>query len=221
MLDPEVLNLIAKTVADRVTGELRKEIDELKAEVRARGDEICTLRDKVDELEQYGRRNSVRISSIPETSGEDTDAMVQTVARAVGVDLPPAAIDRSHRVGPQGTQPRPILVKLTSYRHKLALMKARAGLRNADSKKLFPSLKWPAPPQSSQPLSQSSHVPFATRIFINEDLTKPRAELAKKARGLKKANKTTDTWTRDGVIFIKRGTNVSKITTPREIQVFE
>ena len=42
-----------------------------------------------------------------------------------------------------------------------------------------------------------------TNIFINEDLTKTRATLAWKSRILKREKKIRDTWTRDGMIFIK------------------
>ena len=41
------------------------------------------------------------------------------------------------------------------------------------------------------------------QIFINEDLTKLRMDWAKRARKLKADGKATDTWTRDGTIFIK------------------
>jgi hypothetical protein len=41
------------------------------------------------------------------------------------------------------------------------------------------------------------------RIFVNDDLSKQRSILAAKARGLKKDDRIGDTWSNDGVIFIK------------------
>ena len=44
-------------------------------------------------------------------------------------------------------------------------------------------------------------------VFINEDLTQRRMHWARRARTLRKEGKIQDTWTRDGVIFIKHMDN--------------
>ena len=46
-----------------------------------------------------------------------------------------------------------------------------------------------------------------TRIFVNEDLTKVRGTIAWEARALRRDGKIVDTWTRDGLIFVKVGEN--------------
>ena len=116
--------------------ELRNQLDEKEAEVQSLSLSLNKLSEEVDmfnmranDLEQYSRRNSVRIFGIPESQGEDTD---QLVIKAVSDHLPctisPADIDRSHRSGKpraDAKKPRPILVKLTHYRKKAALMKDR------------------------------------------------------------------------------------------------
>ena len=56
-----------------LASELKREIEELKQQVKESDAAIASLRAKVDDLEQYTRRNSVRIMGIPETSNEDTD----------------------------------------------------------------------------------------------------------------------------------------------------
>ena len=38
------------------------------------------LEERCDDLEQYSRRNTVRIRGVPETAGENTDAVVQEKA---------------------------------------------------------------------------------------------------------------------------------------------
>jgi hypothetical protein len=45
----------------------------------------------------------------------------------------------------------------------------------------------------------------ATRVFVNEHLTKKNGEIAKRARELKKEGKLIDTWVRDTKVFIKIG----------------
>ena len=67
--DPVFLEAQSKALAS----ELKREIEELKQQVKERDAAIASLRAKVDDLEQYTRRNSVKIMGIPETSNEDTD----------------------------------------------------------------------------------------------------------------------------------------------------
>ena len=74
------------------------------------------LKNKINELEQYSRRNSTCLNCIPESKDENRDDIIKSVARAVD-DM----IDRSHRVGAKSStdsRNRAIVVKFTSYRHK-------------------------------------------------------------------------------------------------------
>ena len=54
------------------------------------------------------------------------------------------------------------------------------------------------------------------KIYLNEDLTKLRADLAKKARSLKTARKILDTWTMYGKILVKDNFNQVKVITKAE-----
>lgn len=85
----------------------------------------------MDASEQYSRRNSLRISGIPETVNEDTDQVVLHVAETVGVNILPSGIDRSHRLGKSGNrQTQDILVKFTSYRARERVMKKSTQFEN-------------------------------------------------------------------------------------------
>ena len=131
--------------------------------------------DRLNDLEQYDRRNSLRISTPwVESRDENTDAMVHEIAWNCGVSLPPWAIDRSHRVGkPKPNKPRDILVKFTGYRPREAVFNARANLGRS-------------------------------KIYINEDLTAKNSELFYKARCLKKQGKIDSAETRDGRLFVSK-----------------
>ena len=145
--DLDVLKLVSKAVAAQVSSQLRKEIAGLWDKVAEKDREILFLKDQIDSLEQYSRRNCLCISPVPEVSTESTDDIVKTVAKTVGVTLPDDAIDRSNRVGKVAAgglnRDRPILVKFTSYKYK-AMMKARRGLNKMDATKIFPDSQWPA-----------------------------------------------------------------------------
>ena len=72
---------------------------------------------------------------------------------------------------------------------------------------------WPALVQST-----SRHT-SPVRVYINEDLTRPRAEAAAFARDMKRRKIIDDTWTRDGTVYIKRGSTVLKAVTKTEIEL--
>ena len=219
--DPDIIVLISTAVAAQVSDRLKKEITGLRNQLLEKDREIMFLRDEVDDLQQYSRRNCLRISPIPETTGESTDAIVKQVAASVGVTLTDEAIDRSHRVGKRAsgdqTFDRPILVKLTSYRHKEALMKARRGLNKVDAAKLFPNADWPSLPTPSSAVGKAAPV---RKIFVNDDLTRTRAKVAARARQLKREKKIDDTWTRDGIIFLKKGESIYRVVKEREVETF-
>ena len=140
--------------------------------------EVSRLTLELDELEQYGRRNAIRIFNPdwPEQTDENTDEMVlQLIHQKLNIrDFPIWLISRSHRVGQKrndGT-PRPILVKFISYRAREQVFKARRLL-----------------PQG---------------VYVNEDLTQATAQLAYQARQLRRNGLIDETWTYDGRVFIKK-----------------
>lgn len=131
------------------------EVEKLKSELKVKDEAINSLqvavKFKCDELEQYGRRNNIRIFGVPENKNEDTDKLVIDVAKRINVDLKLSSIDRSHRVGiTRGTTPRPILVKFTSYATRKQIFQSKKLLKNS-------------------------------RMTIREDLTRERLSLLKKA----------------------------------------
>ena len=96
---------------------------------------ISSLLNKIDELEQYSRRNCLLINGIKkadppkenvseETSEvstqENTDIAVLLIFNEkLGVDVHIKDIDRTHRIGKQKQKnkdaPRPVIVKFSNY----------------------------------------------------------------------------------------------------------
>ena len=220
LCDPVFLDLVLGAVAARVSDRLLEELAGLKEKLLEKDREISLLKDQVDALEQYSRRSCVRIGTVPESADENTDEIVKAVAKSVGVNLTDDAIDRSHRVEKKSataTRDRPILVRLTSYRHKEALVKARRALKQIDGAKIVPSADWPPLARNSG----SSATPASRKIFINEDLTRIRAHVAAKARQLKRdSTNLRHMDSRDGFIFVKKNNSSYKIATIRELAVF-
>ena len=68
------------------------EIDNLKKE-------NAQLRDEVDSLEQYGRRELMRFSGIVENRMENTTTIVTDIVKSIDKEYQDGDVIRSHRVG--------------------------------------------------------------------------------------------------------------------------
>lgn len=93
---------------------------------------MIKARHHINELEQYSRRNCLRISGVKEETNEECSHLVQNIAcQNLGIDLSPADIDRAHRLGPQRNdgKARQIIVKFTSYDARSRLIHARRKLK--------------------------------------------------------------------------------------------
>lgn len=141
---------------------------------------------KYDNVEQYSRRNSLRISGVEESPGESTDDIILDLAKQCNVNITLQEIDRSHRLQPRrstagansSSRPRDIIVKFISYRSRSAFFRGKSVLKSSETRR---------------------------NIFINEDLTKYRAEILRSARNLvkNKNSNVVNAWSSDGRIYIK------------------
>ena len=177
--------------ADLISSELHRQLKPFKDALEAKDNEIKELKktisaqnDKLDQLEQHGRRDSLRIAGIPENeASDDTDAAILTLCAAIKVDPPvqPQDIAVSHRAGKAATgKPRQTLVKFATRNIRERVFRAKKNIKTEREKN--ESLK---------------------NIYINEDLTQHRASLARKARLCKTDNKIQDTWTIYGKVMVK------------------
>ena len=177
--------------ADLISSELHKQLKPIKDELQAKDQEIKLLKrtiaeqnDKLDQLEQHGQRDSLRISGIPEVEeSDDTDAAIITLCAAIKVDPPvqPEDIAVSHRVGKAAEgKPRPVLVKFATRNIRERVFRAKKNIKTEREKN--ESLK---------------------HIYINEDLTRLRANLARRARSCRNDGHIQDTWTIYGKVMVK------------------
>jgi len=195
-----VKDIVSSIVEDRLTT-LEDDNKRLKHENNQLKKRVEDLEERSDSIEQYTRRNSVRILGISETQGaEDTDDIVLKMCTALSVPIKISDIDRSHRVGakprqtdvtsegsegsegPEGPEgqsqkpkPRAIIVKFATYRARQKFYKARVNLKTNGYDK----------------------------VFVYEDLTKRRSHLLFLARNLQKLEKLNGAWSSDGNILVK------------------
>lgn len=92
---------------------------------------------RIENLEQYSRRNSLLIYGIPENTHENTDELVTKLAHdKLSITISAQSICRSHRLGRRindnGTRPRPILVKFIAYNYKRAMFMNKRKLKGTN-----------------------------------------------------------------------------------------
>ncbi|KAK3089978.1 hypothetical protein FSP39_008164 [Pinctada imbricata] len=133
------------------------------------------LHKRVDELEQYGRKNCVRIFGVSEEE-KDTTQAVLGLAKDLDVPLEKSEIVVSHRVGPvSDRKPRAIIARITNYEASHKLMKS--------------SYKF-------------AKLPGRKGVSINQDLTKQRSKLPKDCRDIVKMGKAKSSFVFNGKIFL-------------------
>lgn len=182
-----VADMVNTTFNDRIKATedenrlLKDQIHELKSE-------LASMRKTSDSMEQYSRRNCLRISGVAESYGENTDDIVLNIAKSCNVELTLNDIDRSHRLNQvkrisgaaddYTQRPRDIIVKFSSYRSRSAFYRGKSALKNCEC---------------------------FSQVYVNEDLTKLRAEILRSARQLvkNKNSNITNAWSRDGRVYVK------------------
>ena len=166
------LNLLEKNLKEK-----DQRIDQLEKNL---GTRIDQLEQSLDNLEQYSRRSSVRVSGIKEKAdGEQLDTILKDLFTDMDVHLTLNNISRAHRIGPRTSitnrqHSRQVIIQFKDHEAKTTFMKARKHLR------------------AKQPT-----------VFFSEDLTQRRARLLYLCRERKRKHQLQDCWSYDGQIITK------------------
>lgn len=148
----------------------------LKKEVSHLNNKVTKLETDLDSVEQYNRRNTLRITGIPEDPKENIDQTVAEVASAMNSNIKLSEIDSTHRTGkPKGNRPKDIIVRFVSYKAREKLYEARNRLRKTDNYR---------------------------SVTINDYLTRKRKKLLAKAKKLVKNKILNKAWSEDGNIYV-------------------
>ncbi|XP_031340978.1 uncharacterized protein LOC116169091 [Photinus pyralis] len=139
--DGDFFNKLVTSISEKIFEKLKTYVDEKVWE------KTTVLNRKLDNLEQYTRRNNILIFGVREEDNEVlTDKVISLLNTRMGVKLDKGDIDRLHRFGKFGDKPRPIIIKFKGYEPKQAIIRKRKLLKG-------------------------------TPVVIKEDLTKERLSL--------------------------------------------
>ena len=174
----------------KIVDKFSQQISQLKDEIAAKDIIIAKLEQRLDNQEQHGRQNNIRISGIPETENEITDNLVLEVTKSIGADIDINDICRDHRLGPKKAgETRNIIVRFATYRAKRQVNNNKKHLKGKKLEEVFPSMNWASNEGS---------------VYVNDDLTKRRAMLFYEARKKWKKDEIEGTWISNGRIMIKK-----------------
>lgn len=148
------------------------EIDELKSEMSKLSIRVAN---STDELEQYGRRNAVRIGNVTHDEIQDggtDDYVIKLANDTLGVKLTSNDISRSHMSSAIRDGRCQILCKFVGYNIRKRIMKSKTKLKGS-------------------------------RLYITEDLTRRRSKTLNHLLAHKRANNIAQVWSSDGRIMYK------------------
>ena len=193
----EKVKSMEKTLKDKTDTieNLKKESEDQKQDIErlqyALEDSDRAFYGRSNELEQYSRRNNIRIWGIPEAEGEEDaqatiDRVVKVLNEKLGAKLTSYDIDIAHRIGKKKKikkSGRCIIVKFLSRMSKIKCLKDRKT-----------RLK-------------------GTNIFIQEDLTNLNYSVYMAARSNDEVQKC---WTIDGSVYVvmKGSEEITRIEYP-------
>lgn len=148
----EIQPMIAKTVTEAINGALETTtkviISELKEEIQSCiktiKDDMCKVKQeiqkqswKLDALEQYSRRESIKIIGLAEPAPgvvEDTTELVVETCRKIGVDVSRHDISVCHRLPGRA---KAVIAKFVRREKKIEVMKAKKQLKEIAGPKLM------------------------------------------------------------------------------------
>ena len=131
---------------DAIKETMCKDIDSLLERREDLDEKLTHIMEKLDDIEQYSRRNCLLFTGIVEKDDENADQLIlDTCREGMGIELSLQDIDRSHRIGMKTQRevlPEPeengqvkhqkvraIIVKFTSYRRRQLVFSAKKNLK--------------------------------------------------------------------------------------------
>lgn len=175
-IQPMIMKAVSVAIASTtatVLDKMQQDMQALqleRAELRELKTELQQQKFENEKLEQYTRKDNVRIFGLSETENEDLDDKIISLAGEIGLELKKDDISVSHRLRGNGKKPRPAIVKFVKRSTKANLMTKKKKLKN---------------------------IPHLKDIYISDDLTRLRNNIV---REMKDDPNILRVWTRDGKI---------------------
>ncbi|KAF2892431.1 hypothetical protein ILUMI_13744 [Ignelater luminosus] len=132
--DESFLQTITKRMLTKFEQKIEDKYQKLEHKTTVLQEENEKLREDLDRLEQYTRRNNIRIFGVKQEENENVLEKVTAPLNNVGkVNIKDCFADRCHRLGRQiPGKPQPIIVKFTSYQYRDLVIKNKKKFKHPD-----------------------------------------------------------------------------------------
>ena len=173
---------------DIIIKRLQDENEVLRSRCSKLEDKVVSLEKSVNQVEQYGRRNNIVISGIPDDiENEKLVDTVTSIMEDVNVVIEDGDIEACHRIGKTDpkTASKKTIVRFINRKHCKKALINRKNLMNINSERKYNFTR-------------------NNKIFINENLTRANESIAFYGRKLKKSREIHSCFTKDGVVHVKR-----------------
>lgn len=197
----ETKALVSKQSED-ITG-LISLVNKLATENTELKSKVSFLESRMDDIEQYSRRDTFEIHGVPVERGEQIVEVVKTVGKALDMNIDENMISACHRLRTREGMGKPpgIIVKMTRRMDVEAVLQKRRVKRNFSTHHIG--------------LTSSPAAP----IYINESLCPGRRRLLNAAREKKNEKLYTYLWIRGGKILMRKadGDPVKVVTSQMDL----
>ena len=128
-LDIELLNL-----KDVIIKNLQVENESLRKKVNVLENKVLTLESEHNSLEQYGRRNNIEITGIPDNVPDQIlEEKVVDILKEISVDVSPKDFEACHCVGVSKNNSKKIKARFINRKHSKKALTSRKNLRKSSS----------------------------------------------------------------------------------------
>lgn len=177
---------------------LTSKIDNLETLLVAKDKKIQELEYRIDDLEQYTRKDDVIVTGLP---------IQRTFVEAVINDDESAIAEKNKEPTMKENEvEKQTLEYLNKFGMNILDTEVSAchvlGKKKIDGTQTV-IIRFVSRKTKERVLFYARKKMWGSGVFVNEHLTKKNGQIAKRARELKKAGKLMDTWVRDTKVFIK------------------
>jgi len=192
-LMPVIVGAVTAAVTEAVSRAMEKSVSMMEKRFENAQKQVLLLRFQHDEMEQYSRRESIRVFGVEGDTAEESEVdlirKIISIAKSIDVIIQSNDISVAHRVGKSGGRARPVLVKFVSRQLIKQLMMNKKKLKTVSAN-------------------------TDAKVFITEDLTPLRYKLLMIA---KHADAVDYAYTRDGRIICSIKGNKITIQSPDDL----
>ncbi|XP_077970523.1 uncharacterized protein LOC144425099 [Styela clava] len=176
-------------ILEKQASENKKTIVNLLDRIYDLEDDLYYVSEKLEDQERRGRLENLEFHGVPVTENENTDGIVCSIAKMIGVNIQENDISGSHRMptGAGENRTPAIIAKFIHRKNKIKIFEKRKFLRTIKS---------------------SDNFQEPSKIFIAENLTALNKDLYFRARAAKNSCGYRFIWTSNGKVFVKKNSDV-------------